>query len=245
MILALVFPLCLSAHSGTVVLKRDVKSFKPTNGSLKEFSLFTETKKTMLGGSPSYSTDLRMVLKTQDVADIQDYAVIQYIRGCQYRSTPEGKKYFSVSRDYFNGTVIFKHPVWMIDSESFDPIYTSWKGDRFALFRWNANPASFNVENATYLSIKPTPHPIVFATDLPGSSSADAVEAKNSSLEFKTCVFKYSDVPPSTTADGLGIDVSKALSCLTWESKFTYDFNKKDFVIGGALDPFCLDLGTL
>lgn len=241
LVLSLLLPV---AHAG--VIKHAVQTFKGSD-ELREFSLIVDVKKVAFRGDPnaSYSTDAKFVLRTRSVQSLPDYALVQYIRGCQYSSRPDGSKLLNISRDYHGGTTIFKHPIWMIDTDSSDPLYTSWKNDRFGLWRWNQDPRDFTPETATYAYDARSPHPVVFATDMPGSFMRSGDEAKNSSLEFKTCLFHMRDVPAHASADGAEIDQSKAIRCFDWESKLTYDFKKKDYVIGGALEPACLGLGQL
>lgn len=232
------------AMAGTIILKQNTQTYKPNSmGALKEFTLVEEKKKTTLsGGAVSYSTDVRFVLKTKTVAEIANFGIVQYIKGCQYNSEYDGQevtKYFGISRNYFDEIVTFQHKNWQIDSDSHDPVYTSWMGNRTALFRWNINQTSYDPETSVYMAQKLPPHPTVFATDLPGSSNVDGQTAKNSSLEFEVCLFNISDLPARTTPNGLGVDRSKALKCFSWDSKFVYDFSKKKFQMSGPIDPFC------
>ena len=250
-----VFILILSfssvSQAASVVLKRNVLTFKNDMStcdkndscSLKEFTLIDEKKKVTLNGSigNSYSTDVRYVVKTKNVADLRDYALVQFIRGCQYTTDAKGVKSFGISRHYFDSVVKFQHADWSIDSDNHDPVYTSWKGNRFALYRWNKNPASYDPETATYLAKNDPPHSVVFSTDLPGSFSRSGLTASNSSLEFEMCLFKIKDLPLATTPEGAGINKEDAIKCHAWESKFTFDPKKNDYVMGGRLEPFCLE----
>lgn len=239
------------AHAGTVVLRKQKIEYPITSeGSLREFFLQIETKKTTLRSSPtpSFSTDARFVYRTNRVDEIKDYGIVQWIRGCQYSSTFDGKdvhKNINIARHYFSSMIDFKHAKWEIDSDNNDPVYANWKDNRHGLLRWNNNPASLDPGTATYVFNAEPPHPKVFATDLPGSfttsiNGSGELEAKNSSLEFETCLFKMSDLPLESTPDGAGINKEDAVACLKWESKFIYDFKTKTFNMNGPIDPFCL-----
>lgn len=217
--------------------------------SLKEFSVIVEKKKTTTSaGDVSYTTDARLIYRTDNVARIQDYAIVQYIRGCQYSSTSvQGvvHRQLDVSRHYMTGMVTFQHRDWSIDSDNPDPVYTAWNGNRFGLLRWNRQASSYNPETATFMAKATPPHPVVFATDMPGSFSTTKnwqgrLQAKNSSLEFLTCLFKTRDLPATSDAGGKGIDRNKALACHTWDSKFVYDFQTHRFKMDGPIEPFCL-----
>jgi hypothetical protein len=234
----------------TTVVGRDQQTFLNPNCalsdtcSLREFSLIVETKRTRLSsGVIAYATDARYVVKTRSVSELEDYALVQYIKGCQYSTKVEGgvlRKSLDVSRHYFDGMIVFKHPEWSIDSDTSDPVYTAWQGNRFGLYRWNQNPASYTPEGATFYARRLPPHPVVFATDMPGSFSAQGNSAKNSSLEFEMCLFRTRDLPLTTTPAGEGVPKARALKCFSWESKFTFDFNRRDYRLGGQLDPICL-----
>lgn len=241
------------AQAGTVILRHQKIELPIENaGPLKEFYLQVETKKTTLRFSPtpSFSTDARFVYRTNRVDEVKDYGIVQWIRGCQYSSTFDGKnvhKIINISRHYFSSMIDFKHAKWSIDSDNDDPVYANWKDDRHGLLRWNNNPASLDPGTATYVFNAEPPHPKVFATDLPGSFTTSIngngkLEAKNSSLEFETCLFKMEDLPLTSNPDGSGINKSDAVSCLKWESKFVYDFQKKNYKMDGPIDPFCLDI---
>ena len=198
----------------------------------------------------NYMTDTRAVYTVKDSSQIEDYGIVQFIRGCQYNSYWDGKQEeyaTDVSRLHFGETIAFVHKDWEIDSDSNDPLYSSYpEFGRFALLRWNKDIKSLDPATATYNAKEKPSVNRVFVTDLPGSVfveklSTGLLRAKNASLEFKTCIFRVADLPLTTDKKGSNIDQSKAVACLNWEHKFIYNFQKKKFVTKGAISKVCED----
>ena len=76
----------LAQAATTILRERKVTHRGEANSSLVEFSLIEQKKKTRVGGDDSFSTDVRIIYKTKNVAQLKDYAIVQFIRGCQYSS---------------------------------------------------------------------------------------------------------------------------------------------------------------
>ena len=241
-----------SSYSQVKTLSLKQQEFTPSEPSdLKRFALI-EMKKSLLlsGNKPEYSqlmTDVRVIIETDSVQTIENYAIVQFIRGCQFSSYLENGhtyKTLDISRHHFAKVTSFQHRQWEIDNDEVDPIYTSDAlYGRFALLRWNHNPESFDAENTIFYGVKKPPHSVVFTTDLPGSAHLSPfggnLHARNSSLEFQTCLFKTSDLPLTTTPEGRGVDLDQAIACFQWDHKFVYNYNSKSFISGGPIDPIC------
>lgn len=215
---------------------------------------FVEMKKrVVLPGAPktdaNWMTDTRFAYDAGATSSIEDYAVIQWIRGCMYQSEYKGGKVVKTlpySRIHFGNTVVFQHKQWELDSDNTDPVYSSdTEYGRFALLRWNTDPKSFDPETATYYAKAKPPHGSVFVTDLPGSAfltQGTGVKngiAQNSSLEFLTCLFHANDVPAVSTPSGAGLDQSRALWCVKWDHKFAWDFTTGQMTQPSQVDPVC------
>jgi hypothetical protein len=230
-----------------------------TRTETQGFARFVEMKKEVtLPKAPAtditYLTDIRFAYSVASPAQIEDYAVVQWIHGCMFESEFKSgrkngtvEKRLSVDRLYFGNMITFKHATWQIDSDSNDPIYSSYsRKGRFALLRWNKDPSSLNAETSTYyMKAKPS-HGSVFVSDSPGPAFLESGtgkrdgKAQNASLEFRTCLFRFSDIPSLTTPSGDNIDRSKALWCVSWDQKFSWDFSLGKMTRPSQIDPICL-----
>lgn len=235
-------------------LSEKTQTFTPANPqeALQSFSLVEYKKKVMLDPRDAhafYMTITRAVLKTDTTASLEDYLIVQYIRGCIYESTWDGKTVTNlqnVVREHFSKYVPFRHPEFTIDTDNPDPAFSSFPGyGRYAMLYWNVDPDSLDVDTAEYYGNRKAPHPVAFTSDIPGPATLEEdgpsgeKRAQNTSLEFKTCVFHTRDVPLVTDETGKGLDIKRALKCFNWEHKYIYDFKKKSFDVGGAIHPFC------
>jgi len=256
LLVGLTIPAC--ALTETLSTRRDTWAPNPATCaaagtcSLREFGIVEMKKRFRMRGEPlaiaNHMSDLRIILRTNTVEQIRDYGVVQWIRGCQFSTSWDGQQVttaFSISRDHMGRPITFRHRDWEVDTDSADPVYHSFDGDRFALWRWNANPASLEAEGSTYTHFREPPHPRVFFTDMPGSHFRSATvyngiqNATNSSLEFKVCVFKITDLPTATDARGSNIDETKALACHRWSDSQIYDFRAQDMKHPVGIDPRC------
>jgi hypothetical protein len=238
------------------ILSERTKEFSPGSDcavsetcSLKKFKLI-EMKKALSWSDHLVDqrlTDIRAIYETEKVEDLEKYVIVQFIRGCYYRTFPGDKQPSRVIniRNFFGKKIEYKHSHWQIDSDDTDPVYNSdeEKG-RFGFLRWNSNPKSFDANHPNYYFKEKPKHPIVFVADMPGvvgvfyDKEGAPEKAENSSLEFKTCIYHVEDVPTETDPEGLSPD--KAIACLSWEHKFAYDFKTNEFVAGGEIAPICL-----
>ncbi len=229
---------------------------------LRSFELTEAKEKVMLDDNEDladYMTSMRVIIKTQTVEQIENYAVVQFIKGCQFESFWNGQKVTkdlaSINYNLFGKLVPFKLPRWEIDSDNADPVFSSYEGyGRFALLRWNEDASSYETNKATYYAKHKPPHPVVFGSDFPSPAAVEekivrtpvegeppfVKSATNTSLEFRTCLFHSKDVPLRSTPDGAGLRRSAAIHCFRWEHKFVYNYLENKFIAGGAIDPVCL-----
>lgn len=218
-------------------------------------------------------TEMAAVVETTSPECVRDYAVVQFIRGCVYhtRYSPETgseiEKVFDVARRLRGPRVVFSHPKFEVDQTETDPLYVSYpkeEEDRLALLyvpksllRLRPDERSMlvdlktfdNPSSRTFLKDLEGPTSLTFVTDLPegGVVSIDEektrVSASNSSLDFRTCLYRVKDVP--TTGDPSGEDVPQdkggPIQCFSWMSRYTYDGATKDFTTDrfAGVDPFC------
>ncbi len=196
----------------------------------------------------AYMTDFRFVIETEKTSDIPKFGLIQTMRGCMWerevdRKTLQSTDYFTYIHKNFGQTEIIKYQDWIVDAEHADPVITSFEGyGRFDLYRWNPNPRDLDANKAKWWFHGQPPHSTVFKATLIGSAGLHPGErwaALNQSLEFRTCLFKISDLPATSDKQGTGIDMSKAVWCADWEQKYHYDFTQKTVVPHTGIHPVC------
>ncbi len=211
---------------------------------LKSFRVRVEDSKVVSSSfGTNYTTGSFTEYQTSNVDTLTKYAVVQFIKGCQFYSTPDGRKFGGISREFFNEIVPFKHPQWVIDSVDRDPIYnsaTEFGDNRHAYYRWNEVLGSFKKETEHYFVQQTPVRPILYVLDRPGTAFYDDHEykdAKNISLQFKTCIYKTADVPKETTPDDLNF--AKAIKCFDWKSSFVFNHKKKVYESPNKIDEYC------
>ena len=62
---------------------------------------------------------------------------------------------------------------------------------------------------------------------LPAFCRLNKPGVKNAALQFKTCIYKASDVPTATRRDN--IKFAKPITCFEWQNVYVYDFDKARF----------------
>jgi hypothetical protein len=242
-----------------VISTRDI-SFKPAadcradNSCGLKSARFVEYKKRVLlpGDAAKYAfmmTDTRFVIDAEKPENIENFAMVQFIRGCVFEATLTAngrvEKEIAVYRHHFGLLVPFQHKDWVVDIDNQDPLYSSYEeSGRWALLRWNKNPADLTPESATYYANAHPRHGTTFLTDLPApavlrTDSGDK-RAQGVSLEFKSCLFRVEDVPVKLADPrALNIDLTKALWCADWDHKFAWDFKKQKLLATTGIDPVC------
>jgi hypothetical protein len=192
--------------------------------------------------SPSHGTSAFMSYTTKNIDDLENYALVQQIRGCIFNSVQnysgEVIKSSNYVRDFFNESVAYKHIDWQIDSIDLDSMYNNGNANfRHAPYRWNTVKKSFAKDTEKiYAKERPTT-PTLYVSDLPGTAFADYGEAKNISLEFKTCIYKTGKIPLVATPGD--VNFSEPIACLPWKSSMIYNHESKKFESKNEIDSFC------
>lgn len=220
---------------------------KPKDPTSKwvEFKTKKFDYRAFLRSGVSYGTGMYSSFKTTDTSDLQNFVIVQFIKGCHYESKLEnGKiiKRLSRVREFFNEIVKYKHMDWVIDSIDLDPVYSSSKKGRHYSYRWNMVDGSFS-ETTEYLFGEKFPERSeLYIRDYPGTAFQFAPgEAMNISLKFKVCLFKESGIPYVSTPDADNIDLTTALACHDWQSSFIFNHESKKFESKGQIEPYCLN----
>ena len=175
---------------------------------------------------------------TNEIANLTRYSFVQFTRGCMWYSYINENKVidteFGVLRNFLD-TERLQHvfPQWVVDSDDADPVYgaDSISGNRHYFLQSSKSiptwiPAQ---KGSLYGEEKPT-IPFFYVTDATGPANYSPAQklAVNMSLEFKTCLFKTSDVPFVT--NGTDVDIEKSIVCFRWESKFVFDHAASTFL---------------
>ncbi len=214
--------------------------------TLKNFSLQVSDYVVTSNREKSYGTNAYISYETEDIKHIEDYGIVQFIKGCVYNESVDknGKsvKRKGIARKFFGSYHKFIHPEWVIDSIDKDPIYNSSNvsDSRHDYYRWNENPNSYSDEGEHYILRDYPTHPKVYVSDLPSTSFISGDEAKNTNLVFKTCIYKTKDIPRELKPED--INFAKPIQCLEWSTSNVYNFKTKKYEKDVSVEESCGDL---
>lgn len=209
---------------------------------LKRFTLITAANEIWFSDNPQHPTYVNGVImeyETASVAALERYAIVQFKKGCIFYSTKSANGEIErIANDTvisFGESVPYCFRNWVIDSTDSDPAYNSDPDHgRIYLARWN-QPGSYDNRTQRYYGVEKPPRPIVYMTDHPSGAFVSASGIKNAALEFKTCIFKASNVPASTRRDD--INFAKPIHCFDWQNVYIYDFATASFTSDLAAAP--------
>jgi len=201
---------------------------------LKRFSLMTSAYEVWFSDDPdhpTYGNGAIMEYETDSVKAIEKYAVVQFVKGCVFDVLRNHRGAVARNLSYwvssFGEHVPLCFPRWVIDSQDTDPVYNSDpQYGRFYLLRWNKR-GFHGLQGQQYFGVQKPKVPVVYLTDYPAGAFVTRTGAKNVALQFKTCIYKSSDVPTRTARDH--IDFATPLACFDWQSVYVYDFARKAF----------------
>ena len=221
-------------HSETkqVFLNPDCRSTDTCD--LKRFTLTTSVYEVWFSDDPNYPTygnGAIMEYETDSVEALEKYAIVQFVKGCVFHSSKNAEGKITRNLSYvvpsFGENIPLCFPQWVIDSQDTDPAYNSDpEYGRFYLLRWN-KPRSYDQRTQKYYGDDKPKIPVVYMTDHPAGAFVTGTGVKDVALEFKTCIYKASDVPKETRRDN--INFAKPLACFDWQDVYVYDFAKRKF----------------
>lgn len=191
----------------------------------------------------SHGTSAFMSYTTNKVNNLENYAIVQQIKGCMFTSSQnyDGEiiKSSNYARELFGKIVNYKHMDWTIDSIDEDPMYNNSIPElRHGSYRWNTVKNSYEKETQkSYAQERPT-SPTLYVSDLPGTAFTETDEVKNISLEFRTCIYKTGKIPLVATPGD--VNFSEAIACIPWKSSFIYNYKTQKFEAKKEIDPICL-----
>ena len=191
-------------------------------------------------------------IETSKPEQLKKYAVVQYIKGCLFETSVLGDHRIAY-REYFGKKMQpFKHTDWELDSGTdADPIYWSNPDAGYDELRGfeiprnsyyvNDNPAVTEKYGSWAGKLSNLKTSKIFASDMPTPSAwatqNGMIQARISSLQFKICLHKISDIPART--DTPRLQVENAIVCMDWASNFHFDFMKKIFVEKNEIHKVC------
>ncbi len=214
--------------------------------NIESFKLHHYNYRILFAGDPrpSYGTAAYMSYETRDVDQLEDYAFVQFIKGCAFESrvdeeTGEIRKRFHLLRHFFDELVDFHHPEWVIDSIDKDPMYNNMEPhNRHGAYRWNRVRGSYDRKTEVFYQNRKPRFPLLYASDHPSTSFLTAQGARNMSLKFKTCIYQTNDIPLVSSPKDM--DPSQALGCFNWQSSFIYNHKTGEYESPEEIDEFCL-----
>lgn len=180
---------------------------------------------------PTYGNGVIMEYETDSIVALEKYAVVQFKKGCVFHSSKNGAgkidRNISDVVPSFGEKIPFCFREWVIDSQDTDPAYNSDpEYGRHYLLRWN-KPGSYDNRTHKFYGAQKPRKPVVYMTDYPAGAFVTGTGVRNVSLEFKTCIYKASDVPAETSRDD--IHFAQPLACFDWQNVYVYDFAKASF----------------
>lgn len=207
----------------------------PTDScDLKRFTLSTAVNEIWFSDNPKYPTygnGVIMEYETDSVAALETYAIVQFKKGCVFETakTSEGKirRIVTDTVASFGEQIPFCFRQWVIDSQDSDPAYNSDPDyGRFYFLRWN-KPGSYDNRTQRYYGAVKPKAPVVYMSDYPAGAFIAGSGIRNVALEFKTCIYKASNVPSETRREE--VDFAKPIHCFEWQNVYVYDFAKASF----------------
>jgi hypothetical protein len=198
----------------------------------------------------SVAAEIETTQKTQ----LRDFAFVQYIRGCHFRTNASGAVVMGTRDILGEPGQSFKHVNWEIDSGfDADPIYWSYAQAGRDPFRGFEVP-----RNASYVTANPmltdkydwwagkvgnVGTPKIYISDDPtptslGFEGLDLV-GNVSSLEFRLCVHRVADLP--RTVEQRDAVMPNPLHCFEWSSNYEVNFQQGLLEERRELHPACRD----
>jgi hypothetical protein len=215
--------------------------------SLKSFSMKVDLFRVNLRPDPAFLRRITVKYETDAVDNLEQYGVAQFIRGCLFDSTPDGRlserEQLSHERYFYGQVVPFKHPTWVIDGIVADPLSWGDKPNRSRHYYYvdGVTPGTTMAEKITYYGVRKPAQPVLYLQDRPGGTAfyeTNKSQAKNVSLEGKTCIYKSSDVPTNVAPED--VNFATPIHCFEWKNNLIYNFSKQTMESPPEIQPICL-----
>lgn len=221
--------------------------------SLKRISL--EIREQASDDGTNEGTSIIGSYETQKVEQLDEYAFVQFIRGCVFSSTNHHDQDSPGPTSRFRtfwGDPLFNlyHPEWVIDSEDTDPMYQSHSSPRHG--RYLVTP---DLKAPLYFAQNRPSVPILYIVDEPSAArltryrvgttqNAPLLEAaENVSLEFELCLFRTRDIPQQSRGEHSRDELLKSagpIHCFQWRSSHVFNHESRKFERPKRVVPRCL-----
>lgn len=184
-----------------------------------------------------YGTRLFAHYTTNSINALENYAFVQFIKGCQYHSYNNGKVSLSVSTENFLKQRVFNYKDWTIESSDADPIYFSTPASRHFNYKWNINKDSVDRTTEKYFGLEKPIYPELYISDIPYQAFYMNGTAKNISLAFKTCLYRTLDIPLKINPED--VNFAEPINCFYWYSSWVYNHDPGKFENPYEIAPAC------
>jgi hypothetical protein len=259
------FPLRIASHVFTNPLdgcvQRDDCDLVGARFQVQDYEVYDDDDENNKQAVLVFGTGFLAGIETTHVAALRKYSIVQFIRGCMWNSWIDGagnlQTAFRIIRSggHLGTRTLMVHREWTVDTNDDVPAYHADKstGDQHYLMQWsNPPPAWIPDRQQNLLGERQPTVPFGFITDYPGpgvvrpeqtvvrvdgSTVRIPQEAQNSSLEFKTCVYKTTDVPATTT--GSPDEFQKPIVCYQWHQSFVYNHTTSEMEMPPTLHSQC------
>lgn len=194
----------------------------------------------------NYGTAVNIEYVTRTPASLEDFAVVNFIRGCQfYTKFNQGKvgRHYTILIGSFGKEIPYRFPDWRIDSLDVNPMYNNTPeedvarlGTLHGSYRWNRVKDSFEDKTEVLFGDERPTTGRLYVSDRPGQAFVDddGEAAYNISVEFRTCLYRTRDVPRVASAEN--VDFAAPIACHEWRSSYVYDFVRKEMTHPQKLD---------
>lgn len=178
---------------------------------------------------------------TRDVSQLENYAIVQFMKGCQYHTYIQDGQLVKDTKGNviksFGEVVDYFFQNWVIDSQDINPLY--WL---HADYKYTKSGVMFSDDRDDLISYgdqKPE-SPSLFVYDLPAQSfwNQYANWAFINSVAFQTCLFKKSDLPTETVRTDMSFK-DRALVCFNWTNLWTWNFKTMRMNRSFKVDEVC------
>lgn len=163
---------------------------------------------------------------------IEDFAFVQYVRGCIYSTFPDKDgvvtNHYNVVRQHLGKRKVYMHLDWEVDSFTTDPMYDSGAkyGLRHYFMEWNLSPYTFPLERGNYYGEDaPTGRKLFIRSQSlpPAFYSASGDFHLNHSLEYRTCLYRTRDIPLVAGNEA----IPNPITCFEWRSSHVYNYETR------------------